>query len=231
MPLPAWLPALPWVAPFLALARLRRRTPSLAEVAPARGIPLSIIIPARNEAGTIATVLGSILESKYAPLEVLVVDDRSTDDTAGDALAASMGDPRVRVIRHGQNKGVGAAVITGYQAALDDGATVIVKIDGDGQMDPADLPRMIAPILEGSADYVKGNRFYNLSRLRRMPAVRRGRPRGSKWIRPAGARLSRAWLAACGPGDRVGRAGGSGSGRYVPGRRRRGSRRADPVTG
>lgn len=100
MPLPAWLPALPWAAPFLGLARLARRTPSLAEVAPASGIPLSIIIPARNEAGTIATVLGSILESKYAPLEVLVVDDRSTDDTAGHALAASMGDPRVRVI-HG----------------------------------------------------------------------------------------------------------------------------------
>jgi chlorobactene glucosyltransferase len=93
----AWA-ALPWAAPFLALPSLARATPNLRDVAPVRGRPLSVIIPARNEAATIETVLRSVLASTYQPLEVIVVDDRSDDDTAGlvERLAAT--DRRLRLV-------------------------------------------------------------------------------------------------------------------------------------
>ena len=68
--------------------------------------------------------------------------------------------------------GVGGAVMTGYQAAIADGMEIMIKIDGDGQMDPALIPEFIAPIVDGEADYTKGNRFYNLEEIRAMPKVR-----------------------------------------------------------
>jgi glycosyltransferase involved in cell wall biosynthesis len=76
------------------------------------------------------------------------------------------------VLRHERNEGVGGATLTGYRAALADGATVIVRLDGDGQMDPALIPRLVRPILEGAADYAKGNRFFELEGLRAMPPLR-----------------------------------------------------------
>jgi glycosyltransferase involved in cell wall biosynthesis len=76
------------------------------------------------------------------------------------------------VVRHVLNQGVGGAVMTGYAQAIADGADVIVKVDGDGQMDPALLPQFVMPITEGWADYTKGNRFYDLTHITRMPAMR-----------------------------------------------------------
>jgi dolichol-phosphate mannosyltransferase len=76
------------------------------------------------------------------------------------------------VLRNDSNQGVGGATLRGYRAALDHGAEIIVKIDSDGQMDPAILPRIINPIVEGIADYVKGNRFYNIDDVRGMPKAR-----------------------------------------------------------
>jgi glycosyltransferase involved in cell wall biosynthesis len=76
------------------------------------------------------------------------------------------------VLAHASNGGVGAAVITGYRAAMADGARVIVKLDGDGQMDPRLIPAFVAPILAGEADYTKGNRFFDLERLGAMPPLR-----------------------------------------------------------
>jgi glycosyltransferase involved in cell wall biosynthesis len=70
------------------------------------------------------------------------------------------------------NQGVGGAVITGYLAAISDGIEVIVKVDGDGQMDPALIPQLIAPIVSGQADYTKGNRFFSPESLSGMPATR-----------------------------------------------------------
>ena len=81
-------------------------------------------------------------------------------------------DLRVRVLYHEQNLGVGGAVMTGYRAAIADGAEVIVKIDGDGQMDTSLIPRFIEPILAGEADYTKGNRFFDLEQVRAMPKAR-----------------------------------------------------------
>ena len=78
----------------------------------------------------------------------------------------------MRVVFLEPNEGVGGAVMAGYKAAVADGVDVIVKVDGDGQMDPELIPAFIAPILDGEADYTKGNRFYDLERIRQMPRVR-----------------------------------------------------------
>ena len=101
---------------------------------------------------------------------VYVVDD-ACPDKSGDLVESIVRDPRVHVLRHETNQGVGGAVITGYREALSDGADIVVKIDGDGQMDPV-LPRFVKPIAEGYADYTKGNRFFDIDSVRVMPAVR-----------------------------------------------------------
>jgi glycosyltransferase involved in cell wall biosynthesis len=85
----------------------------------------------------------------------------------------SQTDRRLRVLKRESNGGVGAAVITGYRQAVDDGADIIVKVDGDGQMDPSLIPLFVAEIEEGRADYVKGNRFYTLETARTMPFGRK----------------------------------------------------------
>ncbi len=102
---------------------------------------------------------------------IYVVDD-ACPERSGDHVERLCTDRRVRVLRHARNEGVGGAVITGYRAAIDDGCDVLVKIDGDGQMDPALLPVLVGPIVTGQADYAKGNRFYDLANIRRMPTSR-----------------------------------------------------------
>jgi glycosyltransferase involved in cell wall biosynthesis len=102
---------------------------------------------------------------------IFAVDD-ACPEGSGDVIERECRDPRLRVLRHERNLGVGGATITGYRAALEAGATVIVKLDGDGQMDPALIPRLVRPILEGRADYVKGNRFHRLADVAAMPRLR-----------------------------------------------------------
>ena len=102
---------------------------------------------------------------------IFVVDDACPEQTAA-LIRQECTDGRVTVLTHAENQGVGGAMITGYRAALADGADVVVKIDGDGQMDPALIPRFIRPIMGGDADYTKGNRFYDLAFLRAMPKAR-----------------------------------------------------------
>ncbi|WP_414493100.1 glycosyltransferase family 2 protein [Stenotrophomonas maltophilia] len=103
---------------------------------------------------------------------IYCVDDRCPD-ASGDFIEQQARDPRVMVLRHEQNQGVGGAVMTGYQRAIADGMSILVKVDGDGQMDPTLVQLFIGPILKGQADYTKGNRFWDLSNIRRMPLVRR----------------------------------------------------------
>jgi dolichol-phosphate mannosyltransferase len=102
---------------------------------------------------------------------IYVVDDQCPDGS-GDFVEANCRDSRVKVLRHAVNQGVGGAVMTGYRAAIAEGLSIIVKVDGDGQMDPALIPRFIEPILAGEADYTKGNRFFNLDEIRAMPKIR-----------------------------------------------------------
>jgi glycosyltransferase involved in cell wall biosynthesis len=103
--------------------------------------------------------------------QIFVVDD-ACPDSSGDFVEKHSRDKRVKVLRHSENQGVGGAVITGYRAALEAGADIVVKVDGDGQMNPALIPNLIAPILAGEADYAKGNRFDSLEDLYEMPRVR-----------------------------------------------------------
>jgi glycosyltransferase involved in cell wall biosynthesis len=102
---------------------------------------------------------------------IYVIDDRCPEDS-GKFVKENCSDPRVHVLFHEKNSGVGGAVKTGYMKALIDGAEIVVKIDGDGQMDPVLIPAFVKPILKGEADYVKGNRFFELRSLSQMPKVR-----------------------------------------------------------
>lgn len=81
-------------------------------------------------------------------------------------------DPRVRVLYNPENRGVGGAIVTAYKAAIADGMDIVVKIDGDGQMDPSLLPLFVRPLLRHQADYTKGNRFYRPESVQDMPPVR-----------------------------------------------------------
>ena len=102
---------------------------------------------------------------------IYVVDD-ACPDGSGKLVSAKCKDKRVQVLTHSVNQGVGGAVLTGYAKGLEDDMDIMVKIDGDGQMDPSLLPAIIAPIVSGRADYSKGNRFDTLESLEQMPKVR-----------------------------------------------------------
>jgi glycosyltransferase involved in cell wall biosynthesis len=102
---------------------------------------------------------------------VFVVDDACPEHT-GDLVERECVDPRVAVLRHAENLGVGGAMTTGYRACLSEDVDIVVKIDGDGQMDPEYLARIVRSIVAGRADYAKGNRFYDLELLRSMPRMR-----------------------------------------------------------
>jgi len=100
---------------------------------------------------------------------IYVVDDASTDATA--ARVAACGDPRIRLVRHAANRGVGAAISTGYARALADGCDALAVMAADDQMDPADLPLLLGPVVSGAADYAKGNRLLH-PEVARMPRRR-----------------------------------------------------------
>ncbi|HEY3645306.1 MAG TPA: glycosyltransferase family 2 protein [Gammaproteobacteria bacterium] len=102
---------------------------------------------------------------------IYCVDD-ACPEGSGDHIEQGCRDRRVKVLRHAGNQGVGGAVMTGYRAALADGAGIVVKLDGDGQMDPALIGAITRPVAAGQADYTKGNRFYSLENLQGMPALR-----------------------------------------------------------
>ena len=129
---------------------------------------IAVVIPAYRVARHIADVVSGIPDWVD---RIVVVDDASQDGTFD--LAAEVRDPRVRVLRHPSNRGVGAAMLTGMDYAAGEGCTIVVKMDGDGQMDPSLVAELIQPIMDGEADFVKGNRFADPWTLRRMPFLRR----------------------------------------------------------
>ncbi len=142
------------------------RTAPLAVLPPS--LRVAAVLPCHRVAGTILGVLSAI----GAECERIYVIDDACPDGSGALVERECHDPRVRVLRNPRNLGVGGAVMTGYRQALADGAQVIVKIDGDGQMDPALIADFVRPIARGEADYCKGNRFYDLDNIHRMPRAR-----------------------------------------------------------
>jgi glycosyltransferase involved in cell wall biosynthesis len=135
-----------------------------------RGQTVAVVVPAYNERDKIAATIRSI--PGFVD-HLIVVDDGSADGTA--AAARRQGARRrgaVEVIEHARNRGVGAAIATGYARALELGADVTAVMAGDGQMDPADLPRLLEPVVESRADYAKGNRFAWPGGWRDMPRTR-----------------------------------------------------------
>lgn len=133
-----------------------------------KNLNTAVVIPCYRVADHI---LGVIAEIGAEVSQIYVIDD-ACPENSGALVLAKAGDKRVTVITHSQNQGVGGAMVTGYRAALEGGADIVVKIDGDGQMNPALIQDLVRPILLGRADYTKGNRFDSLAGLREMPGAR-----------------------------------------------------------
>ena len=131
-------------------------------------LEIAVVIPAYRVTGHVLEVLAEIGPEVS---KIYVVDD-ACPDGSGALVAAKCSDKRVEVLTHSENQGVGGAVVTGYRAALEGGADIVVKVDGDGQMDPTMISDLIQPIVDGHADYTKGNRFDSLVGLREMPGIR-----------------------------------------------------------
>ena len=150
-----FIPALPWLVPFASLFRLADARPSLGEVPPVGGTPVSVIIPARNESATIATVVRSVLASTYRPLEVIVVDDRSTDDTAARVTRLAADDGRLRLLS-------GAPLPLGWfgkpwacaQGARVAGGRLLLFTDADTRHEPELLGRAVAALGREQASLV-----------------------------------------------------------------------------
>ena len=131
------------------------------------GRVIAAVVPAHNEAAHILDVIDGLPDVVD---HIVIVDDKSTDDTA--ALAESSRDPRVRVIRHEQNTGVGGAIISGHKLALELGSDIDVIFAGDDQMDPTYLPALLDPIVHEGYGFTKANRFYSSTSYQGMPTYR-----------------------------------------------------------
>lgn len=129
---------------------------------------IAVVIPCYKVRAHILDVIGAI-GSEVS--KIYVVDD-CCPDGSGYLVKSNCLDERVVVYFCENNQGVGGAVMAGYQLALDDEMDIVVKIDGDGQMDPRLINKFTAPILSGEADYTKGNRFFDLETISAMPKIR-----------------------------------------------------------
>jgi glycosyltransferase involved in cell wall biosynthesis len=128
-----------------------------------------VVIPAYNEEMLLGTTLAGI--PAFVD-RVYVVDDASRDATVGRAHAAAANDPRVTVIVHERNRGAGAAVITGYTRALDDGADIVCVMNADNQMDPTELLTLVMPVVNDEVDYTKANRLFTGEAWNLIPHAR-----------------------------------------------------------
>ncbi|WP_448335716.1 glycosyltransferase family 2 protein [Bellilinea sp.] len=130
----------------------------------------AVIIPAYRVEKHIERVINSIPDFiDY----IIVIDDASPDRTAEIVKKLQESDQRIILIKHFNNQGVGGAMISGFRKALETQADICIKMDGDGQMDSSYLKNLLEPLIQGIADYTKGNRFRDFNALRKMPYLRR----------------------------------------------------------
>lgn len=134
------------------------------------GSTIAVVIPAYRTERSIREVIATLPDFVS---HIIVVDDQSPDRTSEIVEEMREEDQRIILQRHDENQGVGGAVLSGYRIARELGADVVVKVDGDGQMDPAHIARLVHPILRGQADYTKGNRFLHAKQISSMPLARR----------------------------------------------------------
>lgn len=131
-------------------------------------LPIAVVVPCYKVKEHVLEVMAAV------PAEVswIVAVDDACPEKSGEFIRSRCRDPRVHVVTNPINLGVGGAVLRGYAEAIALGAAVIVKIDGDGQMDPRLLRFFVEPIEAGEADYTKGNRFFDLTNIGQMPPLR-----------------------------------------------------------
>jgi dolichol-phosphate mannosyltransferase len=132
------------------------------------GKKLAVVIPSYKVIDHIDNVISG-LESTID--FIVVVDDKCPQRTGGYVLE-KWNDPRICVVKNEVNLGVGGAVKAGYMKSIELGADIIVKMDGDDQMDPKQLVNLVKPLIEARADYAKGNRFFSLEEIHKMPKIR-----------------------------------------------------------
>lgn len=131
-------------------------------------VSVAAVIPAFKVKSNILDVISSI----GPEVEVIIVVDDACPEHSGQHVQDRITDPRVTVIFHDINQGVGGAVKTGYKRALELGSEIVIKIDGDGQMDSSKIADLITPILTNQSDYTKGNRFFEIEAVQQMPKLR-----------------------------------------------------------
>ena len=121
------------------------------------GKRVAVVVPARDEEVLLPQTLAGIPDFVD---RVYVVDDASRDQTAERARAAAAADPRIEVVVHERNRGVGAAIVTGYKCALAERVDITCVMAADNQMDPGDLAALVTPVARGDVDYAKANRLF-----------------------------------------------------------------------
>ena len=132
------------------------------------GNKICVVIPAYNATKTISAVISTLPDWVD---QIIVVNDSSNDDTI--FTLQRLKDPRLTIVNHEKNRGVGGAMKSGYAKGLEGDADIFVKVDSDGQMDPNQIRRLLDPIIAKEANYTKGNRFLHTKQLKAMPALRR----------------------------------------------------------
>ena len=134
----------------------------------ASNFSICVVIPAFK----VSKHIVHVVESIGPEVQKIIVIDDACPDSSGNVLVQITSDPRLEVIYHKTNMGVGGAVKTGYRRALEIGYDLVIKIDGDGQMDASKIKEFVAPLIANQADYTKGNRFFGIEAIRQMPKVR-----------------------------------------------------------
>lgn len=129
---------------------------------------IAVIMPCYRVSRQVLAVLARI----GPEVDMIFVVDDACPENSGELVRTSTADPRVQVLLNNRNLGVGGATMTGYREALAQGADILVKVDGDGQMNPTLIPEFLETLFTREADYVKGNRFYRLAHARSMPRIR-----------------------------------------------------------
>lgn len=134
-----------------------------------KGKTVCVVVPAHNE----GTQIGRVIETMPEYVDrIVIIDDVSTDDTAKVIREYQKRTEKVVLLQHIVNQGCGGSLATGYKWAAENNCDLAVRMDGDGQMNPNNLPNLLDPVAEGNADYTKGNRLITGEAYRRIPKVR-----------------------------------------------------------